>query len=448
MSQGQSLSHDAASPDVLQHYHQLAAHAAATQTWVNPQRRQALQALETIHLPRHRDEAWRYTPLEPVLGQPFQAAQREDDLLTADDIEQLRLTPSENWRVVLLNGFFMAELSNLPEKDRDGWEVLDLRMALEQGHPQALEHLGRLSHASDLFSALSTAMASEGVFVHLPAACKLEQPIEIVHVNLSFESDFITQPRLLCVMDADAEAVLLEQYVGLSDTVCLNNQVQEVFLGQGARLRQPRLQNESRLARHLTHLYIEQQADSYYQSTTLALGGHWSRTEFHANFAGSGAHCDLNGFYLSGEQQSHDMHLDVIHAVPNCSSTEQFKGIVYADGRAVFDGNIVVAQDAQKTNAQLSNDNLLLSRDAEVDTKPRLEIYADDVQCSHGTTVGQIDAETLFYLRSRGIPRQQAVAMICQGFAGEIVETCAWEPLQQRAMQNLQKQLDKVAAGL
>ncbi|PID49929.1 MAG: Fe-S cluster assembly protein SufD [Proteobacteria bacterium] len=448
MTQIASLKNNTTANTILQHYQQMAGNAVSRQNWVNARRKQALAALNDRIFPKHRDEAWRYTPLAPVLGQAFQAAQREDDLLTADDIEQLRLTTPGTLgsaRVVFHNGFFMSDLSDL---STDQFEVMDLHSALQQGQPQALEYLGTLSRNDDFFTALSTAMAAEGVFIRIPAGLKLEQPVELIHINLSFESDFITQARLLMVVEEGAEVQLLEQYVGLSDTVCLNNQVQEIFLAKGAKLTQARLQNESRRARHLNHLYVQQQAESQYRGTMLTFGGQWSRTVLHANFADVGAHCELNGFYLSGAQQSHDMHLDVVHAVPRCTSTEQFKGILYADGQAVFDGNIVVAQDAQQTDAQLHNANLLLSRDAEVNTKPRLEIYADDVKCSHGTTVGQIDADALFYLRARGIPREQAIAMVCQGFAGEIIETCAWKPLQDRAMQILQQQLDKVAAGL
>ncbi|WP_051543229.1 Fe-S cluster assembly protein SufD [Thiothrix lacustris] len=347
----------------------------------------------------------------------FQPVALEDDLLTPDDVEQLRLTPVESLRVVMLNGFFMPELSTLPQ---DG--------------------------SVTVATTLNTDSPDEGVSIRIKAGSVLAQALEVLHVSFSFESEFIAQPRLRVVLEAGAHATLVEQYTHLSDTLCLNNAVVEVFLEAGARLSHPRLQQESLRTRHLSSLHVNQAAGSHYHGTTLAFGGAWSRTEFHVAFSGTGAHCDLNGFYLVGDQQTHDMHLDVIHNLPGCSSNARFKGILYGNGKAVFNGNIVVKPDAQKTDARLSNDNLLLSRAAEIDTRPRLEIYADDVQCSHGTTVGQLDPEMLFYLRARGIPQTQATLMVCDGFASEIIDTCNAAALQQQAQTLLAKRLASVTA--
>jgi Fe-S cluster assembly protein SufD len=432
---------------ILQHYRQMAAGASAGQHGLNLRQQQAVGQLQQLALPERREEGWRYTPLPPVLEHSFNPAEPEEDLLFPDDVSQLRLTEADSPCIVLLNGFFMPELSSLPE---DGSvEIHNLRTALCSNSSDAFARLGELSgEQPHLFTALNTAMMGEGAYIRIPAGSVLDKPIEVLHVSISFESGFIAQPRLLVVLEEGAQATLIEHYEHLSDTLCLNNMVVEIFLEAGAKLLHPRLQNESLRTRHLSSLHIRQAAGSRYQGTTLALGGAWSRTEFHVGFSGSGADCELNGFYLAGDKQSHDMHLDVIHSVPACTSRERFKGILYGHSRAVFDGDVVVKPDAQKTDARLTNDNLLLSRDAEIDTKPRLEIYADDVQCSHGTTVGQIDPEMLFYLRARGIPQEQAVHMICAGFASEILVTCQWEPLQQRAQAFLTRQLGDIAHKL
>ena len=408
------------------HYLKLAQHAATTL----PQQ-QAIERLVPLKLPTPRDESWRYTPLAPILGQAFHAVQREEDLLTVDDVQQARTTPLESPCLVFLNGFYQADLSVLPA---DGSVLVDARS-------------NTAVFQQSFFAGLNAASA-ETIVVRISGQAAFLAPIEILHFTYSFESNFIAQPRLHLVVGEGAQATVIEQHLSLADTLCFTNQVLQIDLGKGAQLTHPRLQNESLRARHLSHVSVHLAEDSRYQSTNIALGSTWSRVEWQVAFKGEHAYADLNGFYLSGANQSHDMQLSVLHSVPNCSSSEQFKGILHANGRAIFDGNIVVAQDAQKTDAQLNNANLVLSRDAEVYTKPRLEIYADDVKCSHGTTVGQMDPEALFYLRARGIPKQEAITMVASGFAGSMLETCGFEPLQARVMQMLTQQLTEAAASI
>ena len=194
-------------------------------------------------------------------------------------------------------------------------------------------------------------------------------------------------------------------------------------LAANARLQHHRLQHETRNARHLSRIELRQQTASEYHGVNVATGASWSRTDINARFDGPHAVCELDGLYTVGDGQYNDFHLDVLHNVPHCRSREDFKGIVYGDGRAVFDGMILVEKDAQKTDAQLSNKNLLLSQKGEVDTKPQLEIHADDVKCSHGTTVGKLDPNQLFYLRSRGIDQHRARQMICLGFAEQVLSS-------------------------
>ncbi|TXH66793.1 MAG: Fe-S cluster assembly protein SufD [Thiothrix sp.] len=402
------------------------------------------QRLGLVELPNRKQEAWRYTPLAPVLEHQFAAASREEGLLEPADIASLRVTPADHVCVVLLNGFFMPELSTLPAQA--GLEVLDLAQAI-QTSAVGIERLGSLSgECLHLFGAVNAALTSAGAYIRVTD--KLAQPVEIMHINYSFDGEVLSNPRVLVQVEANASLTLLEQHAAFADVLGMHNGVTEIFLGEGAALNHPRLQNDSLRTRHLSSLYIQQAASSVYKGTTLALGSAWSRTEFHLDFSGGHAHCELNGFYLAGEQQMQAMHLDVLHSVPDCSSRESFKGILYGQGKAVFDGNILVKKDAQQTDARLSNDNLVLSREAEIDTKPRLEIYADDVQCSHGTTVGQIDPEMLFYLRARGIPKSAAMGMICQGFAAELIAHCDYPALETKALSILQERLMPVAAAL
>ena len=425
---------------LLNYYQALAAAAPAEHAYQAVGR----ERLSLVELPNRKQEGWRYTPLAPILDHQFSAASREEGLLEPEDIAPLRVTPADHVCVVLLNGFFMPELSTLPTQA--GLEVLDLEQAI-QNSAAGIERLGSLSgDCLHLFGAVNAALTGAGAYLRVTE--KLTQPVEILHINYSFDSEVVSNPRLLVQVEANASLTLLEQHVKFADSLNMHNGVTEIFLGESAQLLHSRLQNDSLRTRHLSSLYTQQAAASLYKSTTLALGSAWSRTEFHLDFAGGHAHCDLNGFYLAGEQQMQSMHLDVLHSVPDCSSRETFKGILYGQGKGVFDGNILVKKDAQKTDARLSNDNLLLSRDAEIDTKPRLEIYADDVQCSHGTTVGQIDPEMLFYLRARGIPKAEATGMICQGFAAELIAHCEYPALEAKALAILQERLTPVAAEL
>jgi Fe-S cluster assembly protein SufD len=232
----------------------------------------------------------------------------------------------------------------------------------------------------------------------------------------------VAQPRHVIALGDGARGALIERYVSLGRSIYCTNSVLEISLGADAVLEHQRVQDESPNAFHITGLYLSQGRGSAYRGVNLGLGSAWARTDLVVRFAGENAECDLQGLYLAGDQQLMDYHLDVDHRVPGCTSREGFKGILYGKGRAVFDGRVHVAKDAQKTDAAMSNRNLLLSEGAEVDAKPQLEINADDVKCSHGTTVGQIEPEMLFYLRSRGISAAIARRMLCIGFAGEILD--------------------------
>ena len=244
----------------------------------------------------------------------------------------------------------------------------------------------------------------------------------------------------------DGSVEIIERYCSLGDAVYFNNVGIEVSLGAGSELVHSRSQEESRNAQHLSDLQVRLGEHSRYRLVLTALGGAWSRSDVRVTLEGEGAEAEVDGLILAGDKQLNDVHLNIRHAAPRCSSRETFKGILDGKGRVVFDGRIHVAQDAQKTDAQLSNDNLMLSRSAEIDTKPQLEIFADDVKCSHGTTVGELDGDMLFYLRSRGIPEAQATQMLCQGFAQEVLDRLSSAALLDRTRKVLAKRLNQSAA--
>jgi Fe-S cluster assembly protein SufD len=302
--------------------------------------------------------------------------------------------------------------------------------------------LGSVANPGEhLFTAINTALINDGLFLHIPREVRLEAPIEVFWLNSASDAPLLAQPRNLVILEPGAHAVLIEHHLPGRGSHYFHNAITEIVLDPGARLSHYRVQDESSHAWHMSNLALDQGSDSHYHGITLAFGGRLARTEYNARFTAEGAQCTLRGLYTVGDDQLQDFHLDVQHDVPRCASREQFKGLLYGKGRAVFDGRILVAPDAQKSDAELTNDNLLLTRNAEVDTKPQLEIYADDVKASHGTTVGQLEQEQVFYLRARGIPEQRAVHMLCEGFAAEIVEHIEVELLRDQALARLRRTL-------
>jgi Fe-S cluster assembly protein SufD len=415
--------------------------------WLSAQRGAALARARAAGMPTSKQEGWRYTGLKSLLEQGFVQGAEEVTALAPEDIEEILIPGLDAHRVVLANGRLVPSLSwvdGLPGGVRAG----GLR-ALIESEPELLRgRLGRVAgEGAHVFVALNTAGMDDGFVLLFDAGTRVERPIEIIHLSLGMDEPRLAQPRHLVDLGEGASATVIERYVSLGESLYCTNSVLELSLGLGAELTHYRVQQESPKAFHLAGVYLSQGADSRYHGVNVGLGAAWSRTDLVAGFAGTGAECNLDGLYLAGDGQVMDFHLDIRHEVPGCTSRETFKGILYGKGRAVFDGHVYVARDAQKTDAQLSNRNLVLSRNAEVDTKPQLEILADDVKCSHGTTVGQLDAESLFYLRSRGIPLNQARRMLCVGFAGEVLDAFGLEPLRDYVAAEVGRRLEQAALG-
>jgi Fe-S cluster assembly protein SufD len=398
--------------------------------WLASRRAGALERLRANGIPDSKMEGWRYTPVKSLLEQAFSRYAEPVTGVEPADLEDVLIPGLEAHRVVLVNGRFVHGLSDL-EGLAAGVRAGSLREILERD-PDAVE--GRLTNIAGLgvhvFAAVNTAGMDDGFVLLVPPGTVIEQPIEVIHLSVGMDEPRVAQPRHLIALEEGAQVALIERYVSLGESVYCTNSILEISLGSGSTLKHDRLQQESLNAFHLTGLYLSQGPASRYEGVNVALGAAWARTDLVVRFTGRAAECNLKGLYLAGDKQVTDFHLDVEHGVPGCASRESFKGILYGKGRAVFDGRVFVAPDAQKTDAHLSNKNLVLSRSAEVDAKPQLEIHADDVKCSHGTTVGQIDADALFYLRTRGIRAPLARRMLCMGFAEEIIQAIGTDALQ------------------
>ena len=411
--------------------------------WLQSQRQQAFERVRSQSVPSNKSEDWRYTGLRKLIEQGFINVEEPITALTADDLADVLVPGLDAHRVVLVNGRFSQPLSDLGDLP-GGVRVGGLKDLLETD-PDAVE--GILTQVAGdrhhLFSALNTAAIDDGLVILLEPGAVVERPIEVIHLSIGMDEPRVAQPRNLIRLGDAAQAQVIERYVSLGDALYCTNSVLEIALARDAILRHTRVQQESVNAFHITGLYLMQGAGSRYAAVNIGLGGAWARTDLVTRFQGEHAECDLSGLYMAGDQQLMDYHMDVRHALPNCSSRETFKGILYGKGRAVFDGLVYVARGAQKTDAAMSNRNLILSPAAEVDTKPQLEIYADDVKCSHGTTVGQIEPEMLFYLRSRGISAPLARRMLCLGFAGEIIDALGPEALRDYVTEQVGERLEQ-----
>ncbi len=407
--------------------------------WLAEQRHAALDRLFDLGLPHGRQEAWRYTQVERLLEQGFVTADMAGEVPEAAIRKRFLAEPVAG-RLVFVDGLFQPQLSALGS---EGVELGSLRIAMAKSDKPVLQALGSVSGVGEHgFAALNLATMQDGAVMRIASGIKLPRPIELLHVTTRAAAGRSLRPRHLIMMEAGAEATLVERYLALDATSCFTNLVCEVQLGEGARLRHQRVQQESSQTYHLSDLHLGLQARAHYQGVNLALGGAWSRINLNNRFTAPGANCELDGLYLAGEGQLMDFHLDVDHAVPDCDSRENFKGLLQGRSRAVFDGRILVREQAQQTAAHLSNANLMLSREAEIDTKPQLEILADDVKCSHGTTVGQLDPQALFYLRSRGLNPDQARRLLCLGFAQEILDRFDSQALREQLSESIRQRIE------
>jgi Fe-S cluster assembly protein SufD len=333
-------------------------------------------------------------------------------------------------RVVFVNGRYRPELSS---RAPDGAFIGSLGTAIAERPEPVLREVAR--HADwqrDALTALNTAFIQDGAFIHLPAGAVLERPIHLLYLSTSPEKPALTQPRNLIVAGANSQATVVETYAGLADDVYFTNAVTEVVLGENARLDHYKLQEESARAFHIALTQVHHGRDSRFTSHSVALGAALARNELRALFAAEGCECTLNGLYMATGKQHLDNRTLIDHKSPRCTSRELYKGVLDGQSRGVFSGRVLVRQDAQKTDASQTNKNLLLSDDAVVDTKPQLEIFADDVKCAHGAAVGQLDENALFYLRSRGIGQEAARSLLTYAFASEMVNLVPLGPLRAR----------------
>jgi Fe-S cluster assembly protein SufD len=390
---------------------------AEGQSWFAPVRQAAIARFAKLGFPTPGDEDWRFTNVASIANGDFELAR---PVTVGPDAISPYLF-KERHRITLVNGHFSAELSDLGNLPR-GLRVIRVTEGLRQAEPAFKQNFARHAQFDDqAFTALNTAFVQDGAYIEIAREQVIEDPIHIVHLSVNPGRPSVSYPRTLVVAGANSQATIVESYVGPGGEY-LNNAVTEVSAAEGAVIDHYRVQRESEAAYHVGLLHIYQGRSSNVRSTSVNFGGGLVRNDVVTILDGEGADCTLNGLYMTHGRQHVDNHLRVEHAQPHCHSWEYYKGILDGGSRGVFTGRIVVHKGAQKTDAKQTNMNLLLSREAQVDTKPQLEIYADDVKCTHGATIGQIDDTSLFYLRARGIREAEARSILVYAFAAETLD--------------------------
>lgn len=388
-----------------------------TVSWLQQQRTEAVAKFAEQGFPTLHDEDWRYTNVSAIEKKLFTSALKiPTSQIDRNWLKSYQL--KDAWSVVLIDGHFSSELSELgglPEKVF----VKSMANALET-HPELLENYVNkaVNDNEHGFIAFNTAWFTDGLFVHVGAKQCLAKPIQVLHIVT--QQDVLIATRTVIVLEQMAEAKIIETFVGMDDAY-LSSTVSEVFVGQNADLTLYKTQFESEKAYHFSGSYVKQEQDARFTHHNYAFGGLLARSDIHTDL-GQASECELNGLYLGIKRQHIDSHTRINHLKPHGISRELYKGVLDDRAKGVFQARVIVAEDAQKTDSQMNNRNLLLSSDAEADSKPQLEIYADDVKCGHGVTVGQLDDKSIFYLQSRCVDEETARNILTFAFANEMVD--------------------------
>ncbi|MDH3814110.1 MAG: Fe-S cluster assembly protein SufD [Acidobacteriota bacterium] len=384
------------------------------------------ESFATLGLPTRRQEEWRFTGLKAIEGEVF-----ESPSAVAPRIDVTPWRVSDARLLVFVDGIFAPDVSEIGDLP-DGVVVSNLVLGATSGSEAVAQHLGSLAPLEEHpFAALNSALIADGAFIHVPAGMELDRPIQLVFISGSEGRATLSAPRILIVAEAGSRATVVEQHIG-DGASSLSCPVTEIVIGDKAVLNHVIVQEENLSAHHLAVRQIKLAAGSRYSAQAISVGGALARTDIGVVLDGEHAEASLDGLYLGDGSQQADTHLTVRHASPNCRSFQLYKGVLAGRAKSVFNGRIIVDQDAQKTDAKQSNRNLLLSDDAVVNSNPQLEIFADDVRCTHGSTVGQLDDEAVFYLRSRGIGHDEAIQLLTLAFAGEILERVPVVELRER----------------
>jgi len=389
---------------------------------VHEERSNAMKNFETKGFPTKKDEAWKYTSLKGLQKIDFSIFPKQETNLEYKDVKKYFLHEIDTYKIVFVDGVYSSYLS---ETTHDGVDVCLMSSAFSKPmFKQVIEvYFNKAASKDESLTSLNTAFGKEGAYIYIPKNKMPKKPIQILHLATGNEAALMLQPRNLIVAEDNAEVQIIERHQSLTGNEVFTNSVTEIFAGKDAIVDYYKVQNDAPTASLVDNTYISQKNSSVVRVHTFSLGGKLIRNNL--NFYQNGERIDstLKGVTILGDKQHVDHHTLVHHAQPNCESHQDYKGIFGDSSTGVFNGKIIVDKIAQKTDAFQQNNNILLSDKSTINSKPQLEIFADDVKCSHGCTIGQLDEEALFYLRSRGIPKKEAKALMMYAFANNVLES-------------------------
>jgi Fe-S cluster assembly protein SufD len=403
-----------------------------------PVREAAFRRFLASGFPTTRLEEWKHTNVAPIAKTEFERAGERE--IPRDAAEPFLFAADIPHRIVLVNGRLSPALSAL-ESLPAGLTVRSLREAFAAPAPHLLDALRAEEAARTPFVDLNTAFVEDGVVIEVSAKAIVNEPVHVVCLTAPGTAAEMTSPRVVIFAGEQSKLFVVESYGGLAGATTLTNAVTQLHLAAGAVVDHVKLQREMPSAFHIASMFARVDRGANFTSHAVTLGGRIARNDISAHLAGEGAECTLDGLYVAEGDALVDTHTTIDHAMPHCPSHELYKGILAGRARAVFNGKIIVRQDAQKTNAKQTNKALLLSDDAQVNTKPQLEIFADDVKCTHGAAIGQLDEDALFYMQARGIAAADARNLMIHAFAGEVLDGVKEEIVRERAMDLLEEKL-------
>ncbi len=412
---------------------------AEANSYVNEVRNEAIKTFEEKGFPTKKDEAWKYTSLNKILKEDYSVFPKQENALEYKDVKKYFIHDIDTYKIVFIDGKYSSHLS---ETTHDGIDVCLMSAALTKPkYRLVIENYFNKASNKDSLSSLNTAFSKEGAYIHIPKGKVVEKPIQIIHFSTGDESSTMLQPRNLIVVEENSHVQIIERHQSLTSNPVLTNSVTEVFAKKRAIIDYYKIQNDTQASSLIDNTFIKQKQESFVSVHTFSFGGKLTRNNL--NFYQEGERIDstLKGVTIIGDKQHVDHNTLVHHIEPNCESHQDYKGIFADSSTGVFNGKVVVEKEAQKTNAFQANNNILISDKAAINTKPQLEIFADDVKCSHGCTIGQLDESALFYMRSRGIPEKEAKALLMYAFSNNVLSSVKIPEIKERITKIIAKQL-------
>jgi len=399
-------------------------------TYVHDVRSEAIKIFEEKGFPTKKEEDWKYTSLRSILKEDYSVFPKHENTTEYRDVKKYFIHDIDTYNIVFIDGKYSSHLS---QTTHDGMDVCLMSAAFSKPkYRLVIENYFNKAATKDSLSSLNTAFSSEGAYIHIPKNKLVEKPIQILHFSTGHESALMLQPRNLIVVDENSHVQIIERHQSLTGNPVLTNSVTEIFANKRAIVDYYKIQNDNKNASLIDHTFIKQKQESLASVHTFTFGGKLTRNNL--NFYQEGQRIDstLKGVTIIGDKQHVDHNTLVHHIEPNCESHQDYKGIFGENAKGVFNGKVVVEKEAQKTNAFQANNNILISDKATINTKPQLEIFADDVKCSHGCTIGQLDESALFYMKTRGIPEKEAKALLMYAFSNNVLSSVKIPEIKQR----------------